>query len=59
MLNVLFFEQNNDNQNFTEQKIIEYCHLIEHLQLGYLNQSNSNRKKNTKNFFGNLFLFFF
>ncbi|CAF1183875.1 unnamed protein product [Rotaria sordida] len=42
MLNVLFYEQNNNNISLTEQKIFDYCYLMERLYLGYLNQSNLN-----------------
>lgn len=47
MLNVLFFEQNNSNIDLVEKVIIDYCRLMEQLNLGYLNESNSNCK--TKN----------
>ncbi|CAF3013476.1 unnamed protein product [Rotaria sp. Silwood2] len=40
MLNVLFYEQNNNNINLTEQNIFDYCHLMERLYLGFLNKSN-------------------
>lgn len=45
MLNILFFEQNNNSQSLIEQNIIDYCDLMEYLYLGYLNESNLNRKK--------------
>jgi hypothetical protein len=57
MLNVLFFEQNNDKQSLNEQTIIAYCNLMEHLYLGYLNESNLNCKKNI--FLLNLVLIYF
>ncbi|CAF3552791.1 unnamed protein product [Rotaria sp. Silwood1] len=50
MLNVLFYEQNNNNISLTEQNIFDYCHLMERLYLGYLNQSNLNRKNKLLNF---------
>jgi hypothetical protein len=43
MLNVLFYEQNNNNISLTEQNILNYCRLMERLYLGYLNESNLNR----------------
>lgn len=39
MLSVLFFEQ-----NLTESTILEYCHLMERLSLGFLTPSNVNCK---------------
>jgi hypothetical protein len=44
MLNVLFHEQNNKNISLTQQNILDYCHLMEQLYLGYTNQSNLTRK---------------
>ncbi|CAF2066349.1 unnamed protein product [Rotaria magnacalcarata] len=44
MLNVLFFEQNTNNIGLIEQNIFDYCHLMERLYLGYLNQANLSRK---------------
>ena len=44
MLNVLFFEQNNDNRSLVEQAIIDHCRLMEYLYLGYINESNLNCK---------------
>jgi hypothetical protein len=44
MLNVLFYEQNNNNICLTKQNILDYCRLMERLHLGYINQSNLNRK---------------
>lgn len=44
MLNVLFCEQNINNQSLIEENIIDYCHLMEYLYLGYLNEPNINRK---------------
>ena len=44
MLNTLFHEQNNQSTSLTEQNILDYCHLMERLYLGYTNQSNLNRK---------------
>ena len=40
MLNVLFYEQNNDPIALNEQNLIDYCRLMERLQLGFLNQTN-------------------
>jgi hypothetical protein len=61
MLNVLFYEQNNDNQSLIEQNIIDYCRLMESLYLGYLNQSNINCKtkktKKIKKIFFSIFFF--
>jgi Leucine-rich repeat (LRR) protein len=53
MLNVLFFEQNNDDHCLVQQNIIDYCRLMEYLYLGYLNESNinCNKIKKKKNFF--------
>lgn len=44
MLNVLFYEQNNNTIGLTEKNILNYCRLMERLYLGYVNQSNLNRK---------------
>ncbi|CAF3723227.1 unnamed protein product [Rotaria sordida] len=52
MLNVLFYEQNiNNNTNLIEQNIIDMCHLMEHLYLGYLNESNLNYREFTTPYF--------
>jgi hypothetical protein len=56
MLNVLFYEQNNNNISLTEQNLLDYCRLMERLYLGYVNESNLNRTKKfffifTKHFF--------
>lgn len=40
MLNVLFYEQNLDPVSLNEQNLIDYCRLMEKLQLGFLNQTN-------------------
>lgn len=44
MLNVLFYEQNNNNVGITERDIFENCRLMERLFLGYLNRANLNCK---------------
>ena len=44
MLNVLFYEQNNTTIGLTERNILDYCQLMERLYLGFINQSNTNRK---------------
>ena len=44
MLNVLFFEQNIQENGLTEQDLIDFCRLMERLHLGYSNQSNCYRK---------------
>jgi len=45
MLNALFYEHNDDNISLTEENILDYCHLMERLYLGYVNGSNLNCKK--------------
>jgi hypothetical protein len=58
MLNVLFYEQNNNNITLTEQNILDYCRLMERLYLGYVNESNLNRMKNIILFFIKYFFLF-
>jgi hypothetical protein len=57
MLTTLFFAQNNDNQSVLERTIIDYCRLMECLHLGYVNESNLDRKKriSLKNFLSPIF----
>ncbi|CAM4872819.1 unnamed protein product [Rotaria socialis] len=45
MLNCLFFAQNNNNTCVIEENIIDICRLMEHLYLGYLNESNPNYRE--------------
>ena len=40
ILSILFYEQHYDHLDLTEQTIVDYCRLIERLQLGYVNPSN-------------------
>ena len=40
MLNLLFFQSNNNETSLTEHHLIHYCRLMERLCLGYMNQSN-------------------
>ncbi|CAF0882898.1 unnamed protein product [Rotaria sp. Silwood1] len=51
MLNVLFYELNDNNIKLIERNIIDFCHLMEHLYLGYLNESNSNYREFTAPYF--------
>jgi hypothetical protein len=51
MLNVLFFEQNNNDISLNNQNIFDYCRLMERLYLGYLNESNLNCKNKLFKFY--------
>ena len=44
MLNVLFFEQNNHSTSLSEEYIIDCCRLMQQLQLGFVNESNTDCK---------------
>lgn len=44
MLNILFFEQNMNDNCLNDQDIFDYCRLMQRLYLGYLNDSNLNCK---------------
>ncbi len=57
MLNVLFYEQNNDKISLTEENILDYCRLMERLYLGYVNESNLNRKNQLFDFLIMIFNF--
>ncbi|CAF0995620.1 unnamed protein product [Adineta ricciae] len=47
LLKILFYELTANNINVNELSIIEYCRLMERLQLGYLIESSYNRREIT------------